>query len=564
MSWRGRQQYALALLLLSLHGVVLWGFDSALTKTLLLMHYGLFLLWQPIWRGEQKLTPATALLFTIGGALLALLVNWWVLAFWIAGVFGLLGGRVFGTRAGYARLAYLLAAAYLLAILLMSVLPKLLGQPLEPATARDLAHYLLPLLPASLLFLPSRNERELAAPVLDLFYSLLLFLLTVILILGSFAIHSSGSTDYLRSLIHLLFGLAAALVLLSWLWNPRAGFAGIGQLLSRYLLTIGMPFEHWLKTIAELANTQPGAAAFIEAAMGEVAALPWVAGGTWKTRQGQGVFGATAAHQASFEFQDFQLTLYTRWPLTPALLLHIKLLTLILGEFLEAKLREESLREQAYMRAVYETGARMTHDIKNLVQSLGGLCAAARQTDAGDDAQLLALLRRQLPQLNRRLELTLDKLQAPAAENARPVKASSWWRALKQRQAGQPIEFSMQGAVADITLDANLLDNVADNLLQNALEKSRAGGSEVQIRVSLREHNGVRLEVCDDGHAMPAETAQKLFKSHVASENGLGIGLYHAARLAAESGYELTLVSNRDGEVCFALQGPPPHAAGND
>ncbi|HQR59753.1 MAG TPA: ATP-binding protein [Methylophilaceae bacterium] len=551
MTHLARQQYALALLLLSLHGVMIWGFDTPLTQTLLLMHYGLFLLWQPVWRGEQKLTIFSAVLFIIGAGLLVVMVNWWVLALWSAGLFGLLGGRVFGAQAGYSRMTYMLAAGYLLGILLMWVVPNLLGTPPASGGVRFLVEYMLPLLPASLLFIPVNRAKESTAPVLDLFYSLLLFMLTVILILGSFAIQVSGRTDYVRTLIHMLFGLAAALVVLSWLWNPRAGFAGIGQLLSRYLLTIGMPFEDWLKKIAELANEQSSPSEFMVAAIGEVAALPWVSGGAWKIDDGKGEFGHPATHHASFRFNDFQLTLHTRWPLTPALMLHIKLLTLILGEFLEAKRREEALREQAYMRAVYETGSRMTHDIKNLVQSLSVLCAAAADGQKDSEA-LLMLMQRQLPQLNRRLALTLEKLQAPQAQGARMIRATTWWCELEQRHAGSNIVFTLHTVPSAAMANADMMDNVADNLLQNALEKARLEKT-LHIAVTLRDENGLCLEISDDGKAIPEEVVQKLFRTHTPSDNGLGIGLYHAARQAAQDGYELKLANNTDGNVRFTL-----------
>jgi hypothetical protein len=37
---------------------------------------------------------------------------------------------------------------------------------------------------------------------------------------------------------------------------------------------------------------------------------------------------------------------------------------------------------------------------------------------------------------------------------------------------------------------------------------------------------------------------------------GMGIGLYQSARQAEAAGFTLTLETNRDGEVCFALAGP--------
>lgn len=550
-----RQRFTLALLLLSLHGVLLWGFDSAFTKTLLLIHYGLFLLWQPIWRGEQKLSWASGATFITGGALLLYSVNWWVLAFWLAGLFGLLGGRVFAARARLSRVSYLLAAAYLIGMLLMWVVPQLLGKSNEVEDVRSLVQFVLPLLPLSLFFIRVEYEQETGAPILDLFYSLMLFLLAVILILGSFAIQLSSDSHYAETLMQMLFGIAAALLALSWLWNPRAGFTGVGQLLSRYLLTVGMPFEHWLKKIAEMAEQESSPPEFMESAIQEVAALPWVSGGAWRTDDASGNFGFSTAHQAHFAFQDFSLTLHTRWPMTPALLLHIKLLTLILGEFHEAKRREALLKQQAYMKAVYETGSRMTHDIKNLVQSLSTLCTAAQQAGEHDERKLLNLLQRQLPVLNRRLEMTLDKLQAPQIEQPHTVKATTWWRNLKQRYAEYPVQFTQHDLPPVLTVDADLLDNVADNLLQNALEKGRVESS-LDIRVTLLGDNGLLLEVSDNGSAIPEAIASQLFKGHVPSENGLGIGLYHAARQARQGGYTLKLASNHNGRVCFTLSKP--------
>ncbi len=65
----------------------------------------------------------------------------------------------------------------------------------------------------------------------------------------------------------------------------------------------------------------------------------------------------------------------------------MKLLVQLLGEFYESKRREEQMHSAAYMRAVYETGARLTHDIKNLLQSLSVLCTAAERI--GNEANLV-------------------------------------------------------------------------------------------------------------------------------------------------------------------------------
>jgi hypothetical protein len=45
-----------------------------------------------------------------------------------------------------------------------------------------------------------------------------------------------------------------------------------------------------------------------------------------------------------------------------------------------------------------------------------------------------------------------------------------------------------------------------------------------------------------------------LFFAPLPSANGLGVGLYQAAKLARDTGYELALASNQRGAVCFTLQ----------
>lgn len=543
-------QWALGLMLLTLHGALIMDFNSPIQKAMLVAHYGFFLMWQPVWQANEKVSYLALLLFLVGGFSFVSLANWWLLAFWIAGLFGLMGGRVFSSHAKSTRLGYLFAANYLLAILLLWVVPKLLGSTADLAAAEFATKYFLPALPL-LTMLTSNTAGNQDPPVLDFFYALLLLFLAVILVLGSFAIGSVEQIDYLQILIKVVFLLALALLAISWLWNPRAGYVGIGQLLSRYLLSVGLPFEQWVKSISELAERESNPREFTQSAMRELAALSWVNGVVWDTHDGRGELGKIADHHATLGFGDFHLTLYTRWPLTPALTMHVKMLTRIIGEFYEAKRREELMQQNAYMQAVYETGARLTHDIKNIVQSLGTLCSAAEQTMEEDSDRLLALVRRQLPQLNQRLALTLSKLGAPREERIRQEKLSAWWNNLKLRHNQENIEF-VAGTVSAIDINTEVLDSVTENLLQNALEKAKSD-PKVAIMVTIQGSDNFYLEVSDTGKAMPQPIAEQLFKKHVSSENGLGIGLYHAARQAREAGYLLSLVENREGAVRFRL-----------
>lgn len=550
----GQRHWALGLMLLSLHGVLMWGFDDPMQKGLLLSHYGFFLIWQPIWRNEQKLSIRSVALFLCIGILLVFYVNWWLMAFWLCGLFGLLGGRVFSSQEKSSRIGYLLAGSYLLSMLLLWVVPRLLNASAELAAAEFVIQYCMPLVPLAILFTRAEIDERGNPPVLDLFYTLLLLFLAVILVLGSFAIEATSEAHYAEVILKVLFGLALTLVGMSWLWNPRAGRAGIGQLMSRYLSSVGLPFEEWIQNIAEIAEREPNPKDYTVAAMNELAKLPWVSGVTWDTYDSRGETGARGKHEATLSFNEFHLTIYARSPLTPALMLHIKLLARILGEFYEAKRREETLRQNVYMQAVYETGARLTHDIKNLLQSLGALCAAAEQTSDTDNERLLALLRRQLPILNQRMASTLVKLEAPSSEKKHFLKLSNWWSTLKIRYAHADIKFFAHG-IANMQVDTEVVDSVVDNLIRNALEKGKTEPSSVEASLISGEKTGI--EIRDTGKAMPEAIAAVLFKKNVPSENGLGIGLYQAGRQAAQAGYSLELVENQDGSVRFFLNLKP-------
>jgi len=544
----------MALMMLSLHGLLVWGENGHLHTALLLCHYGFFLLWQPVMRQSDKLSWKMVGIVLTGAYLTTFLTNWWVTAFWIAGLFSLIGGRVLSSEASHSKVPNILAASYLLAILLLWVVPKLLNANNDLLAAELLLIYVLPILPLTILFLSAKNSTPADTPNIDFFYTLLIFLLTIIVILSSFAIGIIWQIHYVKLLIFTVFGLATTLVAISWLWNPSATFSGLELLMSRYLLSIGLPFEQWIRKIAAFAENETSAEGFLQASMHELAALNWVSGVSWHSDSAQQKIGETTHYISTFSFHQLHLTLYSRWQFTPAMYLHVQLLTQILGEFYEAKRREETISQNAYMQSLYETGSRLTHDIKNILQSLGTLSAAAEQSNhAEDDTRLVDLIKKQLPRLSQRLASTLNKLEEPGVEKKNQAKVSSWWKSFKQLNTHQQVQFEAPAHLPKTDIDPDVLDSVVDNLIQNALEKARLETG-ISINVAIMPSNHFCIEVTDTGSAVPDEVAEKLFKSHVNSKSGLGVGLYHAAQQAEHAGYLLSLTDNIDGEVRFRLE----------
>ena len=169
-----------------------------------------------------------------------------------------------------------------------------------------------------------------------------------------------------------------------------------------------------------------------------------------------------------FENRELSLTIYSRYRTGPALHWHLHVLGQLLAEFYVGKLREEKLQEQSYLKAVHETGARMTHDVKNLLQSLNVLCAMAAREQADNSPELQALVRRQLPAVAQRLGETLERLERPQADTEKPADVEAWWEALSRQYRDAGVEFSAQGLRAGLQVPRTLFGSVADNLLQNA------------------------------------------------------------------------------------------------
>ena len=541
-------------MLLALHGALAWGIQSALSRAFLLAHVGLFLIWQPMWRGAGNLGLRRAVFIVVIGFALVGFANWWLMAVWLAVLFGLIGGNVPGIRERRHRLASLLAAVYLLAMLLVWVVPQLFTVPESRPVAVDiLVRYGLLALPVLILLIRVERLRADTTHAVDLFYSMMLFLLVGALVLGSFMVKELARTNYPMALAQTLLCIAVLLIGLSWLWNPVGGFSGVGQLLSRYLLSVGMPFERWMQSMANRAEEDTAPDRFLVNALRDMLELPWLAGVRWQTRSDCGEFGEGSRFDAELSYGELTLTFYTRWTLSPALLLHLKLLTRLLGHFYDAKRRERLQRQNAYTQAIHETGARLTHDVKNLLQSLTSLCAAAQASAPEQAPQLQALMNRQLPQITQRLQVTLDKLRAPGKpESVVLTSAASWWEGLKARHGGGDVAFTADALSNDVSVPKELFDSVADNLIQNALNKSRSGsGARVDVRFSCAD--SPHLTVTDAGTPVPPSVARNLFDSPVPSRSGLGVGLYQAAQQAAQHGYRLALASNEPGQVRFEL-----------
>jgi len=535
----------LALMLAIVHLIVITGVQDELAKPLMLAHLGLFLIWQPLLSHRLRLDTRSVIL--VGLLMMAIIgiLNWSLLSLWLLMLIGLLSGQV--NTSPRQRYANLTALVFLVLEIMIGAIPRIFDLTTPSVEFQQVFNYALGLLPVILFLIPAGGDPERVPRSVDFLHGLTGIFLILILILGGLTNTLATGTGYPLALLEMVFGMAVFLILVAWLWAPIAGFSGLGQIWERYVQNVGTPFELWLTKLQVNAIQAPDAQEFLQRAVTQLNTLPWVAGVEWRAGEDQGQLGGSSSHVFTNTTPELIISLHTHRPMGVTLMLHARLLVQMIGHFYSAKEREATLASQAHLHAIYETGARLTHDIKNLLMT--GALATPGTRNAQD---LNRLVSRQLPHISQRLELALDKLQSPQQVSAERQQASRWWRDFIERHGSTDLCLDVQ-IHEDPVIPADLFHSVADNLLENIRYK-RQLETDIQVDIEfVTSAHGARLTISDNGRPIPDHLTGQLFRGIVASEAGLGIGLYQAAQQARESSYELRLAEN-DQRVSFELR----------
>ncbi len=553
----------LGLMLITLHIALWWDFSSLPfskigLQLILLIHLSAFILWQPLWDKVDIEPFKNKMLLGLGSFIFIVFFNIGLISLWQIILLGLMGGRdLIKSRD---RIVNMAAILFLSLDLFFITLPQLFAieelillYQFVPET-RLFLNYGLLVIPLIFLFIVT-DERGEHRYYIDFFHGLTVSMLMIIMGLSSLILISQSNMSLPFALLQLSIAITLFILVITALWVVFAEAETIEQLWTRHLLKIGNGFEQWLTDLAQPNHYRSlSPQEFLQAGFEKLLTLSWISGIVWHSLYAaENELGHKARQQVSLTMQSLEVTIYAHDHINASYYFQIKTLIQLLEHFHQAKRREAAFAQQAHLQAIHETGAKLTHDIKNLLQSLHAITSVIENSPPNKFGKTQRLLQAQMPHLTQRLKRTLDKLQKPVEFSYSYMPVSLWWSNLKARYRKSHIEFSSSTEIEDILIPEDLFDNISENLLQNALTK-RKREPELHITVSLEiNKRHLQLRVCDDGSSIPQDIAEPLLTQPVPSQEGFGIGLYQAVKQLANTGYELKVIENREGQVCFEL-----------
>jgi len=542
-------QQLLATILLLFH-LLIWAVDEPLLRFgLSFVLYGLFLLWQPLWSKEARINAGPVAVVTT----VFFVVNFFFpnesLVFIGLMLSGLIGSRLLSQTAY--RSFDLLALLIITLEMAVGLIPDTFRQIQLPPLFAEYMQTLV-LVPVLLFFFaPNPDHQTQGRSQVDLMHGLLASTLLFIVLLGGIVINLLYGVDYIDGLLLTVFIVATLTIGISWFWNPGIGYSGIGVLWNRYAMTIGGPFETWINTLTTLIEeTYLTPTEYLEAACERLVENDWLNAIQWNFENFQISAGEKTGPRLEHPLGDkLTVVLYFKADPGTALEQHTILLIRMAYQFYLAKLNQEKIRAQEHFATIHHTGARLTHDIRNILQSIKTSIEILDMEK--DSAESQKLLQTNLKQIGARLESTLSKLKAPKLDTQiNMVDCRKWMaRISKQHNANDKLRFHSD-LENNITVPVELFDSVAENLINNALKKPSA--NEIEVRLLCTDEI-ILLSICDDGAAIAAEIEKSLFAQPVSSGSGMGIGLYQAAIMAQAFNYQLELSQNERGRVCFNL-----------
>lgn len=544
------EQQVLATILLLLHSLTWIIDDKLLNFSMIFVLYGLFFLWQPLWGKETRINnPASFIIIPLLLAFSFYYRNESLILFSLI-VSGLIGSRLFAHNTS--RAFDLLAISILIMEMAIGIIPNTFAQIELPGQFASLIQTLLLIPILGFFFAPSPDRTQQIRSQIDFMHGILTATLIFLALLGGIVIKILYGVEYLDGLLLTVFIVATLSIGISWFWNPGIGYSGLGVLWNRYAMTIGGPFETWINTLTTLIE-EPYISAndFLQASCEHLIENDWLNGIHWQFKTMTIASGSRKGVPFMHKLSDqILVTIYFKSDPGKALRQHTILLIRMAYQFYLAKLNQDKMRAQEHFATIHHTGARLTHDIKNILQSIKASIDIVQAEPEDKKRKSSRLLRQNLDQISTRLESTLDKLKSPELSTSiKVISIEEWVNRLRTEHAYPWLKFNQDISI-NHSVPSDLFDSVISNLISNTQNKPEV----TQVIIDVTSNNEmIVVTVCDNGQALKPELEKSLFLKPIASGKGMGIGLYQSAIMARSFNFELELASNEDGRICFSL-----------
>ena len=215
-------------MLVLLHFASVRGAGDWWARALMLAHCGLFIIWQPFLQRSRHARWSEVALIAAAATAILYSLNWWLLGLWVTMLAGLVGGKVFIYHQRWIRLFHLVVLAYLTALLLLWIVPNGFPGGRHDPIIDLVAIWGLPTLFVVVLLMPVESDSA-ESQIVDLFYATLIFLLLVVLVLGTFAFMTIGQLPYGLAVAYMAVTLGTVLIC-----PVSSGIRGAGLPGSRY------------------------------------------------------------------------------------------------------------------------------------------------------------------------------------------------------------------------------------------------------------------------------------------------------------------------------------------
>ena len=219
--------------------------------------------------------------------------------------------------------------------------------------------------------------------------------------------------------------------------------------------------------------------------------------------------------------------------------------------------------------------ATASHDLRQPLQSLALLNGTLRRLVTHPDAvEALSYQDQAIEAMSRLLNALLDisKLESGAIQpQPTDFTVASLFEELRHEFEGIAANKGLQLHVAPVAdsihSDPSLVGQILRNLISNAIKYTRAGSVRLS---SLRQPEGIRIEVFDTGVGIPADQLRYIYDEFYqvgvptnSSRDGYGLGLSIVQRLVNLLGIKLDVRSEVGKGSVFVLELPPGTVTAN-